>query len=327
MKKETTEKDIYIICSGGVGFNFAFASILPELKQKYNRICVLSPYFDIFESSEFVDICYKPDELKDFLFDAMYNDAKLVCDNVYTDEDFIFKKLTFADVWRKVCNLPVNNEKYSNTKSILNPLKKFPELVASLKKVMDELSDKGFTKYVIMQFEGGQSPLVNVPKDKDGKPDWSKVPSKYNNEILKANYPYEYASEFISLFQQKHPDVGVIIYQLPNEHKFQNVINLEVPYITYYELAKQKDCIGTISIDSSLQHIVAGLTKSVVLWGHTLPESFGYSYNKNIIQKCNRNDILYIPDIGPFTAKINYIKPAEFLKEVDDYLFPEVKDE
>ena len=330
MEKETTKRNLYINSQGGLGFNLALASVAKELKPNYNKICVLSPYFDVFECCEAVDYVYKPHEIREFIFDAKHDDAKLICERMYDSEDFIYKKLSYADAWRKACGIPLKgNTEGSDTKIDLKAKAKYPALVQLMLKGLEEVRKQGFNKFVIMQFEGGQSPLIQVPTDKEGKPDWTKVPTNYENEPLKRHYPYEKAAEFIKLFQEKHPDVAVIMYQLPNEHKYEKTFCFGIPYLCYYELAKLPECIGTVSIDSSLQHMVAGVTKSVVLWGHSLPNSFGYEYNKNIVQNCNRDDILYFSALGPSGARIDYIEPAEFLKEVDDYLFtdPEKKDE
>lgn len=327
MGKETTKRSLYINSQGGLGFNLALAAVAKELKEKYENICVLSPYFDVFESCEAIDYVYKPNEIRDFIFDAKHNNAKLICERMYDTEDFIYKKLSYADAWRKACELPVKNDKGgSATKSELNISNKFPHLSGIVDNILQDVLNR-YKNFVIMQFEGGQTPLIEVPRGADGKADWSKVPTNYENEPLKRHYPFEKAREFIKLFQEKHPDTAIIMYQLPNEHKFENTYCFEIPYLCYYELARKPECIGTVSIDSSLQHLVAGVNKSVVLWGHSLPDSFGYSYNKNIIQDCNRDDILYFSALGPSGARISYIKPADFLKQVDDYLFPEVKDE
>lgn len=322
MGKETAKKNLYINSQGGLGFNIALASVAKELKQKYDRICVLSAYFDVFESCKSVDYVYKPHEIRDFIFDAKHDDAKLICERMYDTEDFIYKKLSYADAWRKACELPVENNKGgSNTISELYPLEKYQHIEQLTNQVLQQIQEGGYENFVIMQFEGGQSPLIEVPRDQAGNPDWSKVPTNYDNEPLKRHYPFEKAKDFIKMFQEAHPKTAVVMYQLPNEHKYENTICVEIPYLCYYELAKKINCLGTVSIDSSLQHLVAGINKSVVLWGHSLPDSFGYSYNKNIIQPCNRDDILYFSALGPSGARIDYIQPEDLLKEVDTYLF------
>ncbi|MCR5436115.1 MAG: hypothetical protein K6E97_03515 [Treponema sp.] len=313
-------KNIYINSQGGLGFNFALSHIIKELRESYDKVCILSPYFDVFEANPYVDYVYKPHEIRDFIFDAKFYDAKLICERMYDTEDFIYKKVSYADAWRKAAGLKLKgNKDGSDTRAKLD-LSKYPEL---LKKADDifGIIKKQYKNFVIMQFEGGQSPLIEVPFNDKGKKDWTKVMTNYDNEPLKRHYPYEKAKKFIKLFQAEHPDTAVLLYQLPNEHHYEGALQFELPYLTYYELAKNENCIGTVSIDSSLQHMVAGVTKSVVIWGHSLPLSFGYSYNKNIIQQCNRDDILYFSALGPSGARIDYIEPDVLLKEVNDYLF------
>lgn len=322
MENESVKKNLYINSQGGLGFNIALASVAKELKQKYEKICVLSAYYDVFESCKAIDYVYKGHEIRDFIFDAKHDDARLICERMYDTEDFIYKKLSYADAWRKACGLPIKgNKNGSDTVSELYPLKKYPAIETFITKVMKQVKDEHYDNFVIMQFEGGQSPLVEVPRDAQGVPDWTKVPTNYENEPLKRHYPFEKAQEFIKLFQAEHPKTAIIMYQLPNEHKYEKTICMEMPYLCFYELAKKPECIGTVSIDSSLQHLVAGVTKSVVLWGHSLPNSFGYEYNKNILQNCNRDDILYFSALGPSGARIDYIKPEELLKQVNDHLF------
>lgn len=315
-------KNIYINSQGGLGFNLALSHIAKELKQVYDKVCVLSPYFDVFESSPYVDYVYKPNEIRDFIFDAKYDDAKLICERMYDTEDFIYKKLSYADAWRKSAGLEVKgNIDGSDTKAHLEPLTKYPNIKVFKDNILKAVEEANKKDFVIMQFEGGQSPLVEVPTDANGVAHWENIPTNYENEPLKRHYPFEKAQQFINLFVKSHPDTAILMYQLPNEHKYENTLSFEAPYLTYYELAKDSLCKGTVSIDSSLQHLVAGVTKSVVIWGHSLPLSFGYNYNKNIVQKCNRDDILYFSALGPSGARIDYIEPKELLKEVNDYLF------
>ena len=316
-------KNIYINSQGGLGFNLALSHIAGELKSAYDKVCILSPYYDVFESCPDVDYVYKPSEIRDFIFDAKHDDAKLICERMYDSEDFIYKKLSYADAWRKAAGLKIKgNKNGSDTVSNLEPGRAYPLLIKTANNILAELTNKGYEDFVIMQFEGGQSPLVQVPSGQDGNPDWSKVPTNYDNEPLKRHYPHERAQTFITKFRERHPKTAIILYQLPNEHQYQGAEQFLAPYLTYYILAKHESCIGTVSIDSSLQHLVAGVTKSVVLWGHSLPLSFGYDYNKNLIQKCNRDDILYFSALGPSGARIDYMEPEVLLKEVDEYLFP-----
>ena len=110
-------KNIYINSQGGLGFNLALSHIVKEFKQIYDKVCILSPYFDVFEANPHVDYVYKPNEIRDFIFDAKHDDAKLICERMYDTEDFIYKKLSYADAWRKSAGLEVrNNKNGSDTK-------------------------------------------------------------------------------------------------------------------------------------------------------------------------------------------------------------------
>ncbi len=321
-------KNIYINSQGGLGFNLALSHIAGELKQAYDKVCILSPYFDVFESSPYVDYVYKPNEIRDFIFDAKYDNAKLICERMYDSEDFIYKKLSYADAWRKAAGLKVKgNKDGSDTKANLEPYKRYPQLLQKVNEIIADLNQKQYDNFVIMQFEGGQSPLVEVPTGQDGQPEWAKVPTNYENEPLKRHYPFDKAQEFITKFREAHPKTAVVLYQLPNEYQYKGAEQYLAPYLVYYQLAKSVACKGTVSIDSSLQHLVAGVTKSVVIWGHSMPLSFGYDYNRNIIQKCNREDILYFSALGPSGARIDYIEPDKLLKETDAWLFPPEKND
>ena len=324
-------KNIYINSQGGLGFNLALSHILPEIKAEYERVCVLSPYFDVFEASPHVDAVYRPQELRDFIFDAKNDDARLICERMYDSEDFIYKKVSYADAWRKAAGLPLRgNKSGSDTKASLVPLRKYPFIRQGLDTVLGGIKGKGYKDFIICQFTGGQSPLINVPTEereingtKQKVPLWDKVPYDYTNEPLKRHYPIDKADEFCRLFAERHPETALVMYQLPNEPKPEHaaVFSFLLPYLSYYELAKLEPCKGTVSIDSSLQHLVAGVCKSVVIWGHSLPASFGYEYNHNIIQTCRRDDILYFSALGPSGARIEYIHPQALVEEVDEYLF------
>ena len=215
----------------------------------------------------------------------------------------------------------------TTTVSELNPTKSFINIGNMKNNILKSIKENGFEDFIIVQFTGSQSPLTRVPANEKGEPDWSKVPYNGQNTGLSRHYPKNLADEFIKLFREEHPKTAIINYSLPNEYIFEGVFQFTAPYLTYYELAKLPECKGIVAIDSSLQHMVAGVTKAVVLWAHSLPDSFGYKYNKNIIQPCKRGGIKYFSALGPASNRIDYIKPEALLKEVDDYLFEEKKEE
>ena len=315
------KKMAYVQINGGLGKNIAFSQLAKEIKESYEFLAVTSPYTDIFECCPHIDYVYKPNEIKDFISDAKHNNAEIFIDRIYDTSDFIYKKISYADAYRQMMHLKTKgNKNGSDTKTELYPIKKFPNLQNQMEQILNQIKEKGFKNFIIVQFEGGQSPLDMPPKNEKGEFDWSKKPTNYDNEPLKRHYPFEKAQEFINKFTEFNPDIGIIVYQLPNEHHYENAFQFVVPYLVYYELVKLQECKGVLSIDSSLHHLVAGLKKSMVIWGHSLPTSFGYEYDNNIIQNCNRDDILYFSQLGSSGARIDYIEPNELANIFTEYI-------
>lgn len=320
----------FINVVGGTGLNIALASWISNHKKEGDKFYVMSPYFDIFEACEAVDGVYKPNEARDFIFDAKNDEnSKLVMHRLYDMDGFIRKELNYETAWSYLIygEKSPNEAGSMNTKSVLNPLKKFPNLQRNIDELKKVLKEKKFKDFILVNFTGGQSPLVQVPPTPDGKgPDWSKVQYNYENEPLKRHYPIEKAQEFAELYHKAHPETAIISFQLPNEPSVNGdyVIRGTIPYLAYYEFAKLPECKGAICIDSCLQHLIAGVTKEVVIWAHSAVDEnnlpFGYSYNKNIIQKCRRDDILFFSMLGPSGSKVEYIEPEDLLKEVEEYL-------
>lgn len=321
--KKKNYKNILVDVRGGTGKNFAFAHILPELKERYEHVSVISPYHDIFEASPYCDKAYNPQEIKSAFEDAE-DDTLIVVDHIYDTDAFIRKEISYADAFRVLCGLEPKGEDVMDTKCELDPLKPFPFLRIQVDAIKKDIADKGFEDFVVVQFTGGQTPLVQVPaKVENGQqvPDWSRVPYTGQNAGLSRHYPHDKAQEFINAFREAHPKTAIIHFSLPNEGGYDGVLQYVYPYLTYQILVQDENCRGIVGIDSSLQHLAAGLTKGVIVWGHSEPKSFGYSHYKNIIQKCNRNGIKYFSALGPAANRIDYIKPTDLLKEVDEVLF------
>lgn len=319
-------KSIFINVMGGTGLQISLASFISYIKSNGDKngnkdyeFNVMSPYFDIFLACESVDNVYQPNEVKDFIFDAKAKDATIVTTRLYDLSDFIFKRLNYSEAWAKLCDIPFEDTKEgTKVTSVLNPYKAFPNLKQPVENIKDQIRQKGFKDYAIMQFTGGQSPLVQVPTNQQGQPDWSKVPYDYQNEPLKRHWPIDKVQEFVDLYSKANPKTAIIMYQLPNEPipTGDNIVTATMPYLAYYELAK--DSKEIVCIDSSLMHLTAGLTKATVIWAHSLPGNFGYSYNHNIIQDCRRDDLLYFTALGPSGAKVKYIEPEELMNAVKE---------
>lgn len=333
-------KKYYVNVAGGTGLNINLASIITAIKKEFPQeyeFFVCSPYWDVFESCPAVDGVYKPNELRDMIYDAKANDGIIVTQRIYDTNAFIYKLATYETAWCDFFGITANfvgtDGQGMNVKSVLEPEGKFPFLVQQVAEIKKSLKGK---KFILVQWQGGQSPLTQVPTDQKGQLDWSKVPYNYDNEPLKRHYPIEKAKEFCQIFKANHPDVEIIEYSLPNEPHCDTTIKAVVPYLAYYMLAKDKDCVGAVTIDSSLQHLIAGVTKNVVIWAHSINASndgktiyqnpFGYAYNKNIVQPCRRDDVLFFSALGPSGAKVTYIDPTSLYNEVNSYLFGD-KDE
>ena len=300
-------KKFYIDVKGGLGYNIALVRVIQSLPKSDYQVKVMSPYWDIFSAAGIE--YYKPEEAKDFIFDAFEEDAEIIEHRLYDMSDFIYKKLNYRDAWCKLLNVPEVPEEDYNQLS-LNPEKYFPQLTNSINEILGKVD-----KFILVQFAGGQSPL-DVPQDGD----WSKKPYDYENEPLKRHYPIEKAQKFVNDFKANHPDVAVIQYALPNEPQIEGCEHFVVPYLVYYSLSKSDKCLGAFTIDSSLAHLITGNTKVMTIWGHSTPDAFGYCCNKNIIQKCRRNDILYFSLLGPSGAKVSYIEPEDALKQFEEFI-------
>ena len=306
------KKSIYISVNGGTGLQRSLCNVLEEAHKKYDKIAVLSPYWDIFECCEWVDVVYKPEEGRDFILDAKEDNAEIITGRIYDQNNFIYKRSNYEDGWREMLHLKPRENVGTPGEVIcdLDPAEKFPNIKNDCFNVITDLNGKGYENFIIVQFHGGQSPLSDCNCQQYDE----------NNEPLQRHYPSKLAQEFITQFRKEHPKTAVINYTLPNEPHYDGAEHYNIPYLSYVELAKNNKCIGFVSIDSSLQHLISGIKPGVVIWGHSLPDAFGYKCNKNVIQKCRRDDILYMNLLGPSGAKIEYIKPMELLDIVNKNL-------
>lgn len=331
MSEKHTRK-FYVNVQGGLGLNLAFASFISYIKEngddegnKDYEFYVCSGYFDVFKSCPFVDGVYKPNELKDLVLDGIADSGELILTRLYDMDKFVKKQLNYSQAWAELLKIPfTDTEIGTKVKSNLTPLTAYPGLSNNVNQVRDVIKNNGFEDFIIVQFTGGQSPLVQVPSQvgpdgkPNGQPDWSKVPYNYDNEPLKRHYPLEKAQKFCDLYHEKHPKTAIVLYQLPNEPAPDGdyIVKGVMPYLAYYLLAK--DAKAIVTIDSSLQHLTAGLAPTTVIWGHSAPEHFGYSCNKNIVQNCRRNDLFYFTALGPSGARVKYIEPEDLLEFVEN---------
>lgn len=308
-----TKKKFYINVQGGLGYNISLARVITYYGDKYD-FYVKSPYWDVFRACEKVRHVYKNNESRDFIFDAKRDNGIIIQTRLYDMSDFIYKRLNYTQAWCKLLDLPqVDTPNIIGTSLenlILNPKRFFPDIQFQIDNILNDIQQKEYENFILIQFWGGQSPL-----------DDNSHPYTYENEPLKRAYPIEKAQDFVNVFRAKYPTTAVIQYSLPNEPYIQGCERYEYPYLTYYEISKNEKCKGAVTIDSSLAHLISGNCKILTIWAHSHPSNFGYSFNKNIIQNCDRSEILYFTDLGPSGTRVDYIDPIELMNETEKYLF------
>ena len=286
-------KPIYVDLKGGLGLNFSFLRVAKALQTRGYKISVITPYWDIFAAANIP--FYKPNEFRDFIFDAKSENAYVATGRIYDQPSFIFKKLNYKYGWIKFLGLGKSNflshDEYNHLD--FSPEKTFPSLISSYNGVIDRIKKAGYEDYILVQFSGGQSPLDIPPEG-----EWSKKPYDCTNEPLKRYYPVDKAQKFVDLYKEARPRTAVIQYSLPNEPILQGVIRPDETYLLFYMLSKHSKHV--VCIDISLQHMASGNCPVTVIWGHSLPDTFGYTCNKNIVQKIDAQDTwitIYAKDV------------------------------
>lgn len=303
----------YINVTGGLGYNLALARVITHYGDDYD-FYIKSPYWDVFRACEKVKHVYKENEGRDFIMDAKRDGGIIIQHRLYDISNFIYKKLNYTQAWCWLLGLPqadpVDTEGTTLDKLDLQPCRYFPVTPAHIEAVINDITQKGYENFILVQFWGGQSPIgCNFDQ-----------PYTFENEPLKRAYPIEKAQDFVNLFKKKNPKTAIIQYSLPNEPTLAGCEKYLYPYMTYYELSKNPLCKGAVTIDSSLAHLITGNCKVLTIWAHSHPANFGYAANKNILQECDRSEILYFTELGPSGTRIEYIAPEDLVEEAIGYL-------
>ena len=294
--------DLLFSTNGGLGYCLALSQVLSEAAEKYEHIYAISPYTDVFKSSPYVTNTYSVDVAKAAFEDIDMDNTYIATGRVYDDSDFIKKKLNYCNAFRRWLNLEEKpDEVLSHLKIDLDPSSN-QITVNCYNQIMEDIKKKGYSDFVLMQFYGGQSPIGFNNN------------SVYDYESQGLKRAYTKGQELIDLYKAQHPTTAVIMYQLPNEPRYKGTEVYTAPYMTYNLLAKDPMCSEIICIDSSLQHLTAGIKPATVIWAHTVPECFGYEYNKNVVQKCKRDGIIYFNLLGKAANRVEETPPNEILK-------------
>lgn len=295
--------DIFIQISGGVGKNISFTSLLPILKKKYDNIHIATPYPDLFSGNPYITNINQQ-ITKDIYRNIFLKDStKIVMMDPYDHQDFIKKKRHILEVWAEMCEIKIENGMDLKTEIYMHENEKF-----TVDKIVNEIRETTKDRFIMIQLNGGQSPIHFEQK---GNEEFS-----FFNESSKRYYPFDYYVELIKKIKDLYPDYTILRYGLSNEPipyeigKIIATIKPAVHYKNYYWLAKYAKHI--ICIDSSLQHLTAGVKKSIVIWGDTRPEHFGYNQHINLVEK-NENTISYCRPFGENNKEVLFPNPDKII--------------
>ena len=108
--------------------------------------------------------------------------------------------MNYSEAWSDLLGLPRLEKPV--TANFENAKVKFPNTTNQKNEILKAINK--FDDFIIVQFWGGQTPLVQVPVGQDEKgnkfPDWRQVPYNYENEPLRRHYPIEKAQKFVDTY-------------------------------------------------------------------------------------------------------------------------------
>jgi len=295
-------KKCVVTVEGGLGKNVMFTAVLKELSKKYEKIYVLSPYFDVFKACPYVTDAFPMGQVA-MLYQQLCldDDCDVLWKEPYTNQKFIKKQVHLFDAWAEELGIKLS-EKAMDMVPCIERYDELPNVPLQVNELLRQLNGQ---KFILVQFCGGQSPLSPQFDDK-GNP----IPYSDHNEGLKRNY-YK-GQELIDLLHREYPQHRILHFALPNEPNYNGADKVQAPYLVFHELCKSADKV--VCTDSSLQHLATGVCKDVtVIWGETRPEHFGYNCNKNICAKNVMNSQPYFRPLGASPAVVDFPSPKEVL--------------
>ena len=298
-------KKCVVTVEGGLGKNVMFTAMLKELAKKYEKIYVLSPYFDVFKACPYVTDAFPMGQVSTLYQQlCLSDDCDVLWKEPYTNQKFIKKQVHLFDAWAEELGITLSQK----AMDMVPEISKYTELPLVKAQTEELLKQLNGQKFILIQLCGGQSPLA-PQLDKDGK----LIPYNDHNEGLKRNY-YR-GQELVDLLKKTYTEHRILHFALPNEPSYEGADKVQAPYLVFHELCKHADKV--VCTDSSLQHLATGVCKDVtVIWGETRPEHFGYSCNKNICAKNVMNSQPYFRPLGASPAFVDFPTPEEVLKVV-----------
>jgi len=255
----------YVI-EGGIGKCTAFTALIPKLAKKAGEpIQIWTPYVDCYAGNPEVAMAFEQQTIP-------LNDPRLLkSDNIYYCEpyksNFVFGKEHIIESYCRLFDI-----EYDESMK--------PKLYTDQhqKKADEWLTQNGVTgDYVLVQFTGGQSPVMFNPQN------------QYISSNPGRNYSPYLAQQVIDKIKMRYKDLTIIDTTLPNEPGYQNTIKCTEHWAVIHQMLKKSK--GFISIDTSINHFSASTkTKGVVLWGNTRFNQFGYDQNINLHYHMKQNE-------------------------------------
>jgi hypothetical protein len=297
-------KRLCIGLSGGLGKHVSFTALLPKLKEKYEEIYITAPYGDVFLGNPHVTKVNPYTDGSFYKNIMCQDDTDIVGIDSYDHPEFIKKKIHIFEAWADFCGVNIGNPMDLKTELYLTETEKY-----NADKALNEVRKTTKDKFILIQMNGGQS-SINY---QEGTQEFN-----FFQDSVVRFYPFDYYIQLIKDLKKKFPGHAIIRYGLTNESIPSEIANevMTIPmpiggYKTYYTLAKRAAAV--ICIDSSLQHICAGIKPSVVIWGQTAPEHFGYSIHKNL-RKETRDSYAYFRPFGDLYQNTLFPEPEEIIE-------------
>jgi hypothetical protein len=246
----------YII-EGGIGKQVAFTAIIDALvKKDKGKIQILSPYVDIFGGN--TNVKYALDANTIPVHDKRILDSQNICYCEPYKANFIKGEQHIIQSYCKLFGVKYDEK--------MHPKMYTDHYKDGAKKIA------GNDDFIVVQFSGGQAPAGFNPSN------------PYNSNDPTRNYHPHLAQKVVNLIKEKHEDLKILNFSLPNEPKYEKTEQPELmPFAQWHEILKLPNCKGFISVDSCLNHFARSAgRKGVVIWGGTRWTQFGYKENINV---------------------------------------------
>jgi hypothetical protein len=250
-KKDKMEKYIVWHIEGGLGKNVAATALLPPLAKKYpdRKIVVVASYPEVFLNHPNVFRVYRVGMTAYFYEDFILGKDTLVFRHEpYFQTGHILKQKHLVENWAELLGVEYK--------------KQTPEIHMNMVQKNFQYSWQREKPILLIQTNGG--PFSNQQYGYS----WTR-----DMPIGLASWVLEKISKKYHIIQLTREGTPIL--------EGVEVVNFAMNNMELFALVQASE--KRILIDSSIQHIAAGLNKpSTVLWVGTAPENFGYNMHTNI---------------------------------------------